>query len=328
MNRPGSQRGQRHEGIEQAEVIDHIENHFFAHKIDKNSSGRLPPLIRCEWWQVPAMEQNLIRARGIPQSDEDPAGSVDFNWLSAFAFQREFVIPLPRRSGMLELPVFERRGRTHDFFGCLAQVGVEVGGNGELPEPRLSRPHFQQQTGMDGQQMVAQFLQQQRIIRAGQKSGGDAEETTPKLVDLLALFRPLSFDFLRGSKTNHHSSFLNGVNRSEIEPPVGCLESEVSCPCFGDYLALPTGAAERLVYGHHKVVGYGELHLRRLSRLFLNRGHRLWVPPRASMACNIGFDGDTVRQTLADGTFITMYREGNPVLTALRDETTPHYPTQ
>ena len=34
---------------------------------------------------------------------------------------------------MLELPVFERRGRTHDIFGCLAQVGVEIGGNGELP---------------------------------------------------------------------------------------------------------------------------------------------------------------------------------------------------
>src|SRR6266481_6803374 len=104
MNRPRSQRGQRHEGIEQAEVIDHIENHFFAHKIDKNSSGRLPSLILCEWWQVPAMEQHLICARGIPQSNEDPAGRVDFNRGSAVTFQREFVIPLPRLSGMLELP--------------------------------------------------------------------------------------------------------------------------------------------------------------------------------------------------------------------------------
>ena len=112
--------------------MDHIQNHFLAHKIDKNICGSLPALIVCEWWQVPAMKQDLIGARRRVQSDEDPAGGVDFNGDSTSGSQRELVIPLPRPSGILELPVLERRGRTHDVFGCVPQVGIEIGRNGEL----------------------------------------------------------------------------------------------------------------------------------------------------------------------------------------------------
>src|SRR5579859_757028 len=95
------------------------------------------------------------------------------------------------------------------------------------------------QVGINGIQMVAQLYLQQRVLSAGQKVGGDTQEATPKLFDLLTLFRPLHFDFPRGSKTNHHSSFLNGVNRSEIEPPVGCFGIRGRVPLLRKLFSAP-----------------------------------------------------------------------------------------